>query len=372
MTTKRFLIACLFSLLLVAPATAQLTQIIIPAGSDADKASAAINAEADAQKRVAMLNDFVKQFASDKIALAFGYQLLAQQYQVNGDMAKAMEAAEQAYNAVPANVDIVTTGVTVAQSAKNNAKTLDYACKGGELINSIGKNAGADAAQSAQFERQKYQQQYDYFESAAYNAIASEDNPKARMEYVDKYMGAFPKSKFGQNVAQFAMMSLQQMNQPARFAEFGEKLLAQNPEDITTLVMLANVFAQEQSGSHFAKGAEYARRAIDIAKTKPEDKQVQLSAAIAHSSLGAILMRQEKTAPAITELKLAEAALKDDQDAGGMVLYYLGFGYAKLQKLPEAKAALNDCVKLKGAYKAPCEDVLGKVNAAKPKTAAGR
>ena len=366
MTAKRILLITLFALMLAAPAAAQITQIIIPAGSDADKASTAINAETDPQKRIAMLNDFVKQFASNKIAVAFGYQLLAQQYQMTGDMPKAVDAAEQAYAAVPANVDIVTTAVTVAQAAKNNGKTLEYACKGGALINSIG--SGNDAA-AAKFEREKYQPQYDFFETAAYNTVAGEDNPKERMKYIDQYTVAFPKSKFAQNVMQFAMLSLQQMNQPAKFAEFGEKLLASNPDDMATLVMLANVFAQEQSGAHFAKASEYAHRAIELAKKNPDDKQAQLSAAIAHSSLGAVLMRQEKTLPAIAELKLAEPLLKDDQDAGGMVLYYLGFGYAKLQKLPEAKVALGDCVKLTGAYKAPCQDILAKVNAAKPRAA---
>jgi tetratricopeptide (TPR) repeat protein len=371
MTAKRIFLLTLLALMMAAPAAGQLTQIIIPAGSDADKASTAINAETDPQKRIAMLNDFVKQFASDKIAVAFGYQLLAQQYQMTGDMPKAVDAAEQAYAAVPANVDIVTTAVTVTQAAKNNRKTLEYACKGGVLINSIGKDAGSDAAaaERAKFEQQKYQQQYDFFETAAYNAVTGEDNPKERMAYIDQYTAAFPKSKFAQNVMQFAMMSLQQMNQPAKFAEFGEKLLASNPDDMATLVMLANVFAQEQNGAHFAKASEYAHRAIELAKKSPDDKQAQLSAAIAHSSLGAIMMRQEKTLPAIAELKLAEPLLKDDQDAGGMVLYYLGFGYAKLQKLSEAKVALGDCVKLAGAYKGPCQDILAKVNAAKPRAA---
>ena len=372
MTVKRILIPLLLALLMTLPASAQITQIIIPAGSDADKASAAINAETDPQKRIAMLNDFVKQFASDKMAAAFGYQLLAQQYQTGGDMAKAMEAAGQAYEAVPTNVDIVTTAVTVAQAGKNNAKAVEYACKGGALINSIGKDAGADAAavDRAKAEREKYQPQYDFFETAGYNTIAGEDDPKARMAYIDEYTAAFPKSKFSQNVMQFAMLSLQQMNQPAKFAEFGEKLLASNPDDMATLVMLANVFATEQSGAHFAKAAEYAHRAIELAKAKPGDKQTQFSAAIAHSSLGTVLMRQEKTLPAIAELKLAQPVLKEDPEAEGMVLYYLGFGYAKLQKLTDAKEALNECVKLTGAYKAPCEDVLSKVNAAKPR--AGR
>lgn len=373
MRAKQVLVGLLFALLMAAPAAAQLTQIIIPAGSDADKASAAINAETDPQKRIAMLNDFVKQFASDKLALAFGYQLLAQQYQMTGDMPKAIDAAEQAYAAVPANVDIITTAVTVAQAGKNNAKALEYACKGGILIHGIGKDAGSDAAaaERAKLEREKYQQQYDFFETAAYNMLAGEDDAKTRMAYIDQFMAAFPKSKFGQNVMQFAMLSLQQMNQPAKFAEFGEKLLASNPDDVTTLVMLANVFAQEQSGTHFAKGSEYARRAIELAKGKPDDKQIQFSAAIAHSSLGAILMRQDKTLPAITELKLAEPLLKDDNDAGGMVLYYLGFAYAKLQKYADAKTTLGDCVKLTGAYKGPCQDILTKVNAARPR-AAGR
>ena len=69
-----------FVLLSIVAARAQVTRIMIPAGTPEDKALQAIAAENDAAKRVAMLQDFLQQFSSDEQAVAYGDWQLSQQY----------------------------------------------------------------------------------------------------------------------------------------------------------------------------------------------------------------------------------------------------------------------------------------------------
>lgn len=377
MTARRILPIVLAGLLLVPAATAQFTSITIPAGSDPDKAITAINNETDPKKKIALLNDFVQQFASDKMALAYGYQTLAQEYQAAGDLPKALEAGEKANEALPNNLDIVTNVVTVAQQANNGAKTMEYAAKGSALFHSLEKQPKpeglSDAGFAARVKQQQaaYEQQYGFFEAAAFNVITAETDARKRMAYIDQFTPAFPGSKFTQQVTQYAMYSLQQMNDPAKMAAFGEKVLAANPNDLLTLVLLASTFSEEQGSAHLAQAAQYARRAIELAKAGQvgDEKQRALGAGMGHSVLGYVLLRQEKTLPAIAELKEASAMLKDDPASNSTVLYRLGFAYAKLNRIADAKVTLAEAVKIPGPFQQPARELLDKVNAAKPRPA---
>jgi len=51
---------------------AQLDKIVIPAGTPEDQALQAISNEQDAQKKLAMYEDFVQKFSSNPAAAAYG------------------------------------------------------------------------------------------------------------------------------------------------------------------------------------------------------------------------------------------------------------------------------------------------------------
>jgi F420-0:gamma-glutamyl ligase len=79
-------------------------------------------------------------------------------------------------------------------------------------------------------------------------------------------------------------------------------------------------------------------------------------------------MKQEKTAAAVPELKSAAALLKGEDDQQyAVVLYRLGFAYAKLSKTTEAREVLTEAVTIKGPLQAMSQDLLTKVNAARAK-----
>jgi tetratricopeptide (TPR) repeat protein len=358
-----------------APLWAQITSITIAAGSPEDQASQAIVNEADAQKRLAMWNDFTQKFASNPTAVAYGNLQLAQQYQASGDLPQALAAAEKAYNAAPNNLDILMTLASVAQQAKEYGKVVQYGCKGGTLVNSVGKQAKPEGMSDAEFATQNeraragLQQQYDFLEAVAYNAIAAQENAKLRMSYIEQFTPAFPNSRFAEQIAQYAIISLQQMNDPARLAAFGQKALAANPDSIPTLILLANAFAEEQSPANLGKASDYARRAITLAKADEAgaDKARILSAGVAHSALGYVLLKQDKTPAAIAELKQASTMLKDDPAAYSTVLFRLGYAYAKVSRLTEARATLTEAVGVPGPFQQASRDLLAKVNAARAK-----
>jgi hypothetical protein len=71
---------------------------------------------------------------------------------------------------------------------------------------------------------------------------------------------------------------------------------------------------------------------------------------------------------AIPELRAASGLLKgQDEQQYSVVLYRLGFAYAKLNKVTEAREVLMEGVKISGPVQAMSQELLTKVNAARAK-----
>jgi tetratricopeptide (TPR) repeat protein len=356
-------------------ASAQVDRIVIAAGTDEDHALQAITNEQDPQKKLAMYGEFVQKFSANPAAVAYGNWQLSQAYQATGDLQKALDYGDKALAGSPHNLDILVSAASVAQQAKNNSKLMDYAAKGGEVCIAIAKQTKPEGMSDEDFgrkvsdEKSNAQNSCDFLETSGFNAITSETDPKSRMTEIEKFTAAFPDSKFGEQVSNYAMYTLGpgQLNDQARLVSFAEKILASNPNSLTALLLLANHYAEANSS---AKAITYAQKAIEIAKADAPDadKSRKLSAGASHNIVGWAYFKQDKTASAIAEFKSASGLLKgqDDQQYAG-ALYGLGSAYAKLSKLTEAREVLTEAVKIPGPLQAMSQDLLTKVNSARAK-----
>ena len=347
---------------------AQNTLIVIPAGTPEDKDLAAITAESDAQKRIAAYEDFLKKYADNKPATAYAEWQLSQQYLAAGDASKAMEWGEKALQAYPNNLDIIMSQASVAQARKDNGKVVDYAVQGANVYNSIAKQpkpadmSDADFASKVKGEQSAAQNDYDFLETSAYNAIASEQDPNQRMTEIEKFTPAFPKSKYEAQVSQLALYSLRQLNQPQRLEAYGEKTLATNPDSIPTLLMMSDAYAATPKDA--AKAATYANKVLTLVGPNPDTKEKKSYAGLAHVTLGRAELNQEKLVPAVTDLKTAVTLLQGDPADQQQALFYLGYAYAKQNHKADAVASLQKAAAIEGPYAGPAKDMLAKINAA--------
>src|SRR4029077_20102338 len=317
----------------------QIENIVIPAGTPEDQALQAITKEPDDQKKLAMYEDFLKQFSSNPAAVAYGNWQISQAYQGTGDLQKALDYGDKALASAPHSLDILVSQASIAQQLKNNSKLLDYAVRGGEVYNSIGKAAKPEGLSAEDFASQMRSQKdgaktsYEFLEAAAFNVIVDERNPKARMNDIDRFTPAFPNSRFDEPIASYAMMSLSELKDTTRVVAYGEKALAANPNNLPALLLLAGSYVEDPRPGSLAKAVTCAQRAVVAAKADAPDadRSRKLSGGVAHSTLGYAYMKQEKTAAAIPELKSAAALIKgvDDQQYA-VALYRLGYAYAKL------------------------------------------
>ncbi len=374
----RLLVAALYLSSFILHAVAQVDKIIIPAGTDEDKDLQAITNEQDAQKKLAMYTDFVQKYSSNPAAVAYGNWQLSQAYQGSGDLKKALDYGDKALAGSPHNLDILVSQASVAQQAKNNDKLIEYVSKGGEVCGSVAKQAKPEGTSDADFARQvseeksSMQGSCEFLEAAGFNVIVSESDAKSRMADIEKFTAAFPDSKFQDQVSSYAMYTLGpgQLNDQARLVSFGEKTLASNPNSLPALLLLAVFYSDDPKPGSSAKAITYAQKALDVAKADAADadKSRKLSAGVAHSTIGYAYMKQDKTAAAIPELKSAAVLLKGQDDQPyAVVLYRLGFAYAKLNRTTEAREVLTEGAKIQGPLQAMTQDLLVKVNAARAK-----
>jgi tetratricopeptide (TPR) repeat protein len=144
-------------------------------------------------------------------------------------------------------------------------------------------------------------------------------------------------------------------------------MLASDPNSLPALLLLASHYGD--SGNS-AKAITYAQKALQVAKgdAPDADKSHRLAAGAAHNTIGWAYLKQDKTTPAIPELKAAASLTKgqDDQQYA-RALYGLGFAYGKLNKLTEAREVLTEAVKIQGPMQSMSQDLLAKVNQARAK-----
>jgi len=369
-------VAVILSVFLSLPLCAQVDKIVIPAGTPEDQALQAIGTEPDQQKKMAMYDEFLQKFSANPTAVVYGNWQLAQVYQQAGDNQKALECGEKALAGAPHNIDILVTQTTIAQGLKNDEKIFDYSVRGGDAFNQIAKQTKPEGTSDTEFashvdqEKEAAQNSREFLEVAAFNVIASTSDAKTRMAYIEKFTPAFPASRFEAQTVSYAMMSLSQLNDMPRLIAFGEKTLATTPENLPALLLLANAYSDDPKPGSLAKSVTYAQKAVTVAKADAPDADSSrtASAGAAHSTIGYVYMKQDKTAAAIPELKSATTLLKGaDEQSYAVALYRLGFAYAKLNKVNEARDTLTEAVKIAGPVQKPAQELLTKVNAARSK-----
>lgn len=367
----------LAAVLLVAfSAFAQLDKITIPAGTPEDKALQGIANETDTQKKLAFYEDFVQQFSSNPMAVAYGNWQISQSYQSTGDLEKALSYGDKALAARPNDMDVLVSQTNIASQMKNNAKIVDYATRGGKAYNDAlhaiqpADMSAEQFASRMEESKEGNKSSYEFLETAAFNAIADEKDSKARMSFIERFAPAFPGSRFEEPVTQYAMFTLSQLNDSARLYSYGEKALAANPDSMPTMLLLANAYVEDTRPGSVGKAITYAQKVIELAKADAPDadKSRKLSAGVAHSTLGYAYAKQDKTAAAIPELKAAADLLRgQDAVSYATALYRLGWAYAKTNQIADAKLALGEAVQIPGPLQAPSRELLNKVNSARPK-----
>ena len=197
-------------------------------------------------------------------------------------------------------------------------------------------------------------------EAAAYQAFLAEQNPDQRIRLVEDFLLFYPETELKESAYQAAMQAYQAKNDLEPLLTYGELVLEQNPENITTLLTMAAAISEmtdrndSDRDEKLAEGDQYALQALDklgrlrkppgIPEEQWNDARRE-SESVAHAARGLMALIREDFMRAELELKEAVALSKQPSAA---LLYRLGMSYSFQKKYAEALEVLDRAASLGG------------------------
>ena len=378
-TTWRTLRAASISLLLLFAVAAVHAQQIgkfvpIPAGSDADKALAEVNAATDPVQKLALLEKYAPQLAQGDVAIAFDEQYV-NVYLAQKNYDKAFEYGEKLFAVDPDNLANAVSMIRAAAEKGDPDKLIGYGDKASGILKRF-KESPAPAGKSAEaWEQDKarvlaenkdtilYLQQVLY--NGLYQSPALAKDAGKRAALLARFAQLFADSPYANAALGVAATSYQQAQNPTKMLEVANGLLAKDPENLGMLLLVSDYYSEK--GEQLDKAEAYAKKAIAVlaAAKKPEgvtdeqwQQQTGLQKGLALGAIGQVNMQKKDNASAVQNFRAAAPLVKPDNVAYARNQYRLGFALVNLKRMAEAKDAFTQAASVNSPYKALAQDKL--------------
>ncbi|MGC1685744.1 MAG: hypothetical protein WA734_09010 [Candidatus Acidiferrales bacterium] len=377
-------IAFILTMILLA-ATVSRAQIgksvAVTAGTPEDKALAGIYAAPDGPEKVALLDKFMADFGKGDLEL-LGDQLYASTYLAQKNDAKAIEYADKVLALDPDNLPAAVTIVHAADELGDTAKLYDAGEHAAAIVVRFKKQPLPAGMSQNSWDDQRNgilhgaQSDLDYVQNALFNAAYKTTDPKAKAGYFERFAAAFPDSPYALNAREQVVFADEQAQNVPKMMEAAQAVLATDPNNVDILLLLADFWSEK--GQQLDKAAQNAQKALDaISKAKkpdqtPDDQwqqQISVQQGLAYSTLGQVDVNKGQNAEAVAAFKKAGPLLKSSTVSYARNEYRLGFTLAKMQKIPEAKAALTEAASIDSPYRALAQQTLAKIGGGTTHTA---
>ena len=302
---------------------------------------------------------YVKQNQFDK-AISYGEKDLAANYQDVNLFINLMKAYVGAGKATD-------NSFMVINKAPDQIKAESTPARPSGTSDADYQKLQADAAQTAK--------EYSaYMEYAFFQLLPRVTDPNKRVQYLDAFSKAYPDSpNTGQIDFQY-LVAYSALNNPTKANEYGEKAIAADPNNPTTLSMVADDYANRHV--NLDKAESYAHKVLDLTPSmkKPDGvsdadfhNQQNLLMASAHFTLGSINQQRgaatHRLAGAIKEFKAAAELAKGNPELEGRALFYLGYSYESQAPADHhgARAALTEAAQLQSPWQGEAQKLLAKI-----------
>lgn len=203
-------ITLLLVLLLAVPAFGQKKYNIKP-DSPEERMLLEIQGESDAAKRVAMLDDFTRKFASSE-ALPAAYQVYLNAYLQLQQWDKAIEAGEKAVDAEGPELSLVVNLLRACQAKPDFARVHKWALVAMPVYQKAIATRPPELDDQDWKQRQQSLKQYaDFVEYSLFDA-ATRDATAERLKYLEAFSQFFPQSERMKKLPALYALGYQQAN----------------------------------------------------------------------------------------------------------------------------------------------------------------
>jgi tetratricopeptide (TPR) repeat protein len=216
--------------------------------------------------------------------------------------------------------------------------------------------------------------QSNYVAYVLFSTANQTNDAGQRAALLERFVVAFPDSPYTATAQQLVAAAYQQAQNFPKMLEFANGVLTRDPNNIGMLLLLADHLST--SGEQIEKAEANAKKALELlaAAQKPAGltdeqwaQQKALQQGLAQSALGQVYIHQKKLLQAVEAFKAANPLLKSDSSTYGRNLYRLGFTYALMKNVAEARKVLTEAVSVDSPYKGPAQETLAKLGAAPAK-----
>jgi tetratricopeptide (TPR) repeat protein len=312
-------------------------------------------------------------------------EYLTMTYVKMNEFEKAIEAGEKdlAANYVDVNlsVNLLKAYVGAGKAADGAFKLINDAPEQihHEMMMAAPSGTPAEQEKAHQASEQQASDIRAYMEYAFFRLLPYVTDASKRLADLNAFLKAYPDTK-NMNQVDFQYFTAYQMaGDTAKMFEYGEKAVASDPQNVSTLNVVADAYATAKE-PRLDKAAEYAQKALDLGANmqKPEgetDEQFKAShdvqMGLAHSTLGYVDMqkgaRTHHVATAIKEFKEAADLLESNPGLQARALFFLGYSYELEYPANHhlAAEALTKAASLDTPWKAQAQSLLEKVKKAR-------
>src|SRR5579885_84013 len=372
---KRWLLLAVLLLALGAAAGPQLQlgrRIQIRAGTPEDRELAAIHAAATPEQKLALIEQFAREHPEGDLTL-LANQLFVETYTALKDYDHVFLYGDRVLAADPENLTVATALVAAAQAKGDLDRLFGY----GEKVSQAVAHFAAQpppGVSPEEWEREKAaaleqaRPNPDYIAMALYEAARQQQDPARRAALLQRFLDAFPQAAAA-SAAELEVAGIyQRAHQTQQMIAFALRRVAASPTDIPMRLLLADTYSEQ--GIELERAEQLARQVLDLvahaekpASMSPEEwqRQLDLQKGLAYSALGQIYVRQNRDADAVAAFQQANPLLQSDRINYARNLYRLGFTLARMKRVAEARAALNEVVSLNTPYTPLARDVLRKL-----------
>jgi len=354
--------------------------MFVVANSPEDQLVMAINGAENPQDQIAALDKYVQGYGDSKFMPCVNEYYAATFVKLNS-FDKAIEYGEKD---LAANYGDVNLSLSLAKAYVGAGRATDTAfnliMKAPDQIKAESNPARPPSVGDADWQKTQQtlaeagQNVRAYMEYAFFQLLGRVNDPKQRVQYLDAFSQAYTGTPNAGQVNFQYFVAYKMLNNTAKGDEYGEKVIAADPNNVAALNTVADDYATGRV--NLEKAAAYAKKVLDVAPAlkKPDgvsdaDFRLQQNAQLgaAHLTLGYIDFQRgsptHRVAPAIQELKTAADLLNGSPQGQARALYYLGYAY-EVQAPPNHRAAadaLGRAVKLQSPWQDVARSLLAKI-----------
>ncbi len=373
---NRFSLLGLLALALAAAAAPQLQlgrRIQIRAGTPEDRELTAIRAASSPQQKLALIEQFAREHPEGDLAL-LANQLFVETYAALKDYDHVFLYGERVLAADPENLTVATALVAAAAAKGDLDRLFAYGEKVGRAVAQFAAQPPPAGVPLEEWEREKAaaleqaRPNLDYIVLTLYEAARQQQDPTRRATLLERFLEAFPQAPAA-TAAELEVAGIyQRAHQTQQMIAFAQRRVAASATDIPMRLLLADTYSEQ--GIELERGEQLARQVLDLiahaekpANVSAEDwqRQLDLQKGLAYSALGQIYVRQNRDADAVAAFQQAKPLLQTDRVNYARNLYRLGFTLARMKRVAEARAVLNEVVSLNTPYTPLARDVLRKL-----------